>query len=101
MSPMPGIFESNSVTRLSTSPAIANVWPSARLISDSTRRVDNAGSTKPFRVTLFEKSRVLTSGFTFRWIVPSPLRIGKKLSRIPNSLNWIVTAFPAVPVLEP
>ena len=44
---MNGIFDSCSVSRLSTRPAIAKLCPSLKSISDSTRRVDSAGIKKP------------------------------------------------------
>jgi len=55
------------------------------------RRVLSAGIRKPLRTTAFEKSSVLTSGRTFRW-TRSPVTIGVKFKRTPNSLYWTLMA---------
>src|SRR5579864_9043257 len=48
---------------------------------------------KPLNVTAFVKSIELTSGLTFRW-TRSPLIVGVKLRRMPNSLYETVTVTP-------
>src|SRR5207245_11359034 len=95
---MLGILEISSVYLLSIKPAIAKLWPSAKVISDCSRRVDSAGMKKPWMVSAFVKSKELTSGLTFKWIWPSVVREGVKFKRTPNSLNWIV--IPAKPPPE-
>ena len=92
ISPNTGTFEATSRVRLSIKPAIAKLWPSRNSTSVSARRVDNAGIKNPDTVTAFEKSSELTSGATFRRIVPSLCTLGVNLNRTPNSLNRIVTA---------
>ena len=94
----PGTLEPLLVSRLSIRPAITKLWPSLISNSVSARRVLSEGITKPEMVSPFAKSRVLTSGFTCKWILPFGMMTGVKRRRTPNSLNWIVTEFnPAVP----
>ena len=49
MSPRPGILLQVSVTRLSSSPAMAKLCPLSSSISVCTRRVDSAGMLKPWK----------------------------------------------------
>ena len=68
-------------------PAMANVWPFVQLeLGLGAARAQSAGMRKPFSTTALAKSSVLTSGRTFR-CTRSPLTIGVKFSRMPNSLN--------------
>jgi hypothetical protein len=48
MSPIPGIFCIVEFSVLFISPAMANVWPSWSSTSVSVRRVESAGTRKPF-----------------------------------------------------
>ena len=91
MSPMPGIFCIVDCIWLFSRPAIANVCPLRSSISVSVRRVDRAGMRKPFNTTALPKSSVLTSGLTLR-LTRSPLTVGVKFRRTPNSLNLTETA---------
>src|SRR5216684_6336631 len=66
ISPRPGILLLMSVTRLSISPAITKLCPSCNSNSVSALRVLRAGTVNPEIVSALAKSRVLTSGATFR-----------------------------------
>ena len=88
---MPGIFCIVDVIVLFMRPAIANVWPFCSSSSVSVRRVVSAGMRKPCSTTALAKSSVLTSGRTLRW-TRSPLTVGVKFRRMPNSLNMTLMA---------
>src|ERR1700675_131680 len=84
MSPRPGPLFQISVTRLSIRPAMTKLCPSINSNSVSALRVLKAGTVKPEMVSAFEKSRVLTSGATVRWILPLGMITGVKSSFTPN-----------------
>gem|GEM_PF-6015565 len=88
----PGILDRVSVTRSSISPAITKVCPLPSSTKVSMRRVESAGMVKPAIVTEFARSMVETSGFTYIRIVSCPVISGLNVSRMPNSLNMMVTA---------
>ena len=97
ISPMPGTRRSVSSMLRSSSPEIANVWPSRSSTSVSVRRVESDGTRKPSMVTPLAKSSVLTSGITFRSTCPPPVIVGVNRRRTPNSLKTIVTDWLAPP----
>ena len=61
-----GIAALSSCDTLSSSPAMANDWPSRSSTSVSARRVVSAGMRKPPRLTPLAKSSALTSGADLR-----------------------------------
>ena len=79
MSPMPGIFDICDVTVLFMRPATANVWPSCSSTSVSVRRVEIAGTRKPWSVTALAKSSELTSGRTFSLMRSVPTIVGSEV----------------------
>src|ERR1022692_4536947 len=79
------------ITRLSIRPAMAKLSPSLRMTSVSARRWLSAGITNPWSVTALAKSRLLTSGATFRSIDPWGVTVGVNSSFTPKGLNCTVT----------
>ena len=77
---------------------MAKLWPRLNSISDLTLRTEMAGILKPETCMAWVKSSALTSGATWRRMVPPGMIVGMKLRRTPYSLNWMVTVgAPACP----
>src|SRR6266481_218304 len=92
ISPIPGTLLSWACVRLSRRPAIPNDCPSLNSSSVSARRVEMAGIANPEIASAFAKSNVLTSGATWRRIVPSLDIVPVKSSFTPKGLNEMLTA---------
>ena len=96
---MNGIFWKVSVSRLSSSPPMAKLCPSLSSTSVFTLRMSMEGIWNPETSTALVKSRELTSGATWRRMVPRGVMVGMKFRRTPNSLNRIVTDPPTPPAI--